>query len=656
MAPTSTGAGVRGPGRARARRRARDRPPAGGRERYRALRSGECPLSPTPWRSPPTSRPRAGTSGARWSRRCSPSPAARPTPDAVEDALAYTTYDGILIAPLYTADDAHDVDADGRPGRPPFVRGATARRRDETGWDVRTRHADADAGAGRTRPCWHDLERGATSLWLVVGRRRPRRRRPRRGSRRRLPRPRADRAGRRRAVRRSSCRLCSAWPSAAASTRASCAARSAPTRSARRARTGARRPTSTLLLTLAEQSTAAPKLRLATVDATVYHDAGASRRAGTRHRPPPSASPTCARSPTPALAVDDALAALEFRWAVTAEQFPSIAKLRAARRVWDRVAELCGASDERRGQHQHAVTSAAMMTRRDPWVNMLRTTIACFAAAVGGADAITVLPFDAAIGVPDDFARRIARNTHAGAARRVEPGPGRRRRPAARGSSSRSPTSSPRRRGTCSPASSGPAARWPRSTTARSSDCSPRTRARARRRHRPPPRADHRRQRVRVRRREAGRARPAAGRRADGACCRASATPQTSRRCATAPMPRPSGRRSSSPRSGRSAAHSARAGFAANLFQPPAASTCVTGAGRRVRAARARRSPACARPTRSTPTRPSAAAQALRARRRDARSGWPGKAEVDGVDGTCSPAATRWPSCARTLDTLGVAG
>jgi methylmalonyl-CoA mutase len=54
-----------------------------------------------------------------------------------------------------------------------------------------------------------------------------------------------------------------------------------------------------------------------------------------------------------------------------------------------------------------------MMTRRDPWVNMLRTTIACFAAAVGGADAITVLPFDAAIGLPDDFARRIARNTHA---------------------------------------------------------------------------------------------------------------------------------------------------------------------------------------------------------------------------------------------------
>ena len=54
-----------------------------------------------------------------------------------------------------------------------------------------------------------------------------------------------------------------------------------------------------------------------------------------------------------------------------------------------------------------------MMTERDPWVNMLRTTVACLAAGVGGADAITVLPFDSALGLPDDFARRIARNTQA---------------------------------------------------------------------------------------------------------------------------------------------------------------------------------------------------------------------------------------------------
>jgi len=52
-----------------------------------------------------------------------------------------------------------------------------------------------------------------------------------------------------------------------------------------------------------------------------------------------------------------------------------------------------------------------MTSRRDPWVNLLRTTVACFAAGVGGADVVTVQPFDAALGLPDSFSRRIARNT-----------------------------------------------------------------------------------------------------------------------------------------------------------------------------------------------------------------------------------------------------
>ena len=62
-------------------------------------------------------------------------------------------------------------------------------------------------------------------------------------------------------------------------------------------------------------------------------------------------------------------------------------------------------------QRQHAVTSRPMMSKYDPWVNMLRTTVAAFAAGVGGADAVTVLPFDSPLGRPDAFGRRIARNT-----------------------------------------------------------------------------------------------------------------------------------------------------------------------------------------------------------------------------------------------------
>lgn len=100
-----------------------------------------------------------------------------------------------------------------------------------------------------------------------------------------------------------------------------------------------------------------------------------------------------------------------FRYAVTDEQFTSIAKLRAARVAWDRVLELSGVTEPAsRVQHQHAVTSRPMMSRYDPWVNMLRGTVAGFAAGVGGAQAVSVLPFDTALGAPDAFGRRIARN------------------------------------------------------------------------------------------------------------------------------------------------------------------------------------------------------------------------------------------------------
>jgi methylmalonyl-CoA mutase len=99
---------------------------------------------------------------------------------------------------------------------------------------------------------------------------------------------------------------------------------------------------------------------------------------------------------------------LEFRYAATAEQFPTIAKLRAARRLWSRVTE---ASGQALPQFQHAVGSPSMLTRRDVHSNLLRGTVAGFAAGVGGADAVTVAPFDAAVGGSGAFSRRIARNT-----------------------------------------------------------------------------------------------------------------------------------------------------------------------------------------------------------------------------------------------------
>lgn len=108
--------------------------------------------------------------------------------------------------------------------------------------------------------------------------------------------------------------------------------------------------------------------------------------------------------------VDRALRLIEFRYAATDDQFATIAKFRAARLLWDRVAQLSGAGTDRTGQVQHAVTSRPMMTRYDPWTNLLRTTIAAFAAGIGGAGSVTAMPFDSALGVPDPLGRRLARN------------------------------------------------------------------------------------------------------------------------------------------------------------------------------------------------------------------------------------------------------
>jgi methylmalonyl-CoA mutase len=109
------------------------------------------------------------------------------------------------------------------------------------------------------------------------------------------------------------------------------------------------------------------------------------------------------------IALDDARRMIFFRLAADADQFLTIAKFRALRTLWARVEQSCGLVQA--PAFVAAETAWRMMTRNDPQVNILRTTIAAFAAAIGGADAITVLPFSSALGLPDAFARRVARNT-----------------------------------------------------------------------------------------------------------------------------------------------------------------------------------------------------------------------------------------------------
>ncbi|MDB5592246.1 methylmalonyl-CoA mutase subunit beta, partial [Enterovirga sp.] len=104
-----------------------------------------------------------------------------------------------------------------------------------------------------------------------------------------------------------------------------------------------------------------------------------------------------------------ARAGLSFTLVADADQFLTVAKVRALRRLWAQVETACGLQPE--PIRLHVETAWRMTTRRDPWVNLLRGTMACFSAGIGGADIVTVLPFTAALGLPDGFARRLARNT-----------------------------------------------------------------------------------------------------------------------------------------------------------------------------------------------------------------------------------------------------
>ena len=124
---------------------------------------------------------------------------------------------------------------------------------------------------------------------------------------------------------------------------------------------------------------------------------------------------------TPALELAYALAAglaglralenpalIEFRLAADADEMATLAKFRAMRLLWGRVEEACGLTP---APIRLAASSAwRMMTVAEPYVNVMRTTLAAFAAGLGGADDVTLLPFTQAIGLPDAFARRLARN------------------------------------------------------------------------------------------------------------------------------------------------------------------------------------------------------------------------------------------------------
>ena len=107
--------------------------------------------------------------------------------------------------------------------------------------------------------------------------------------------------------------------------------------------------------------------------------------------------------------LDAARGMIYFRMSADADEFLTIAKFRSIRKLWARVEDASGLAPK--PTYVAAETAWRMMAQRDPYVNMLRTTIAVTAAGIGGANSITVLPHTVALGLPDAFARRVARNT-----------------------------------------------------------------------------------------------------------------------------------------------------------------------------------------------------------------------------------------------------
>lgn len=331
-------------------------------------------------------------------------------PEEPERLLDETTYDGLTVAPLYTRRD--ELPEQPLPGTFPFVRGRDATRDVHRGWFVSAQVSDRGAAAAN-REILAGLENGIGAIWLGVGERGV---------------PVAELptalAGLLFELAPLTLNAGAAAAEAADQVFAVLDGYAAPAREDIRVALGVAPLTSRFagladiglaeVCALAGRAAGRPEtVRAITVDGTVFHDAGASdaQELGAAV----AAGLAYLRALTEGLDLADALGQLEFRFAATDDQFATIAKFRAARQLWARVAQVCGAPDFG-GAPQHAVTSAAMMSQRDPWVNMLRTTLAAFGAGVGGADTVTVLPFDSALppgelGVSKSFADRMARNT-----------------------------------------------------------------------------------------------------------------------------------------------------------------------------------------------------------------------------------------------------
>lgn len=119
------------------------------------------------------------------------------------------------------------------------------------------------------------------------------------------------------------------------------------------------------------------------------------------------------RAETIDFGVDAASAMLQFRFGVSTSYFEQMAKLRTFRFLWSQVvAAFIPAHDCSYFTSVHAETSARQQAVEDPHNNLLRATTQAMSAIIGGADSISIRPFDAAMGIPSEAAERWASNIY----------------------------------------------------------------------------------------------------------------------------------------------------------------------------------------------------------------------------------------------------
>jgi len=337
------------------------------------------------------------------------------------DRLSRKTPDGLTIKPLYReADFPAATDPLGTPGTAPFLRGPNAERNRFLPWDIRQAFRHPDPKTTQTE-FMRDLERGVSSVELVID--------PEgsqgcaigsaddlaialTGVDASIATVALDVAGPAAGYGLEAASLLANWAkSQPAPVSAKLAFNLCPLAALSRLGTLEESLDSAFARTafLAQKlATDFPEASLIRIDATPLHDAGATD-AQELGGLVAQGIDTLRRLDAAGLTPEKITSKLIFTLSVGPNYGVEIARLRAARQLWARCLEALGLPAT--PMQIQAISARRMLTTRDPWVNLLRNTAACFAAGVGGADIVTLRAFTDALGVAEELGRRTARNT-----------------------------------------------------------------------------------------------------------------------------------------------------------------------------------------------------------------------------------------------------